>query len=81
MLDVEGRQHALEVALEVALERQPGVVMTLKPDPLVVVVRLGALVTTDRAIASIDGYLTAGSEVQCIEAICDKMQTNFPNQT
>ena len=76
MLDVKGRQHALEVAME----RQLGVVMTLKPDPLVVL-RLGALITTDRAIASIDGYLTAGSEVQCIEAICDKMQTNFPNQT
>ena len=69
MLDVEGRQHALELALV----RQPGVVMMLKPDPLVVVVRLGALVTTDRAIASIDGYLTAGSVVQCIEAICEKM--------
>ena len=62
------------------MERQLGVVMTLKPDPLVVV-RLGTPVTTDRTIASIDGYLTAGSEVQCIEAICDKMQTNFPNQT
>ena len=77
MLDVEGRKHSLKVALV----RQPGVVIKLKPDPLDVVVRLGALNTTDRAIASIDGYLTAGSEVQCIEAICDKMQTNFPNQT
>ena len=45
MLDVEGRQHALEVALV----SQPGVVMTLKPDPLVVIVRLGAVDTTDRA--------------------------------
>ena len=70
MLDAEGRKHALELALV----RQPGDVMMLKPDPLVVVVRLGALVTTDRAIASIDGYLTAGgSVVQCIEAICEKM--------
>ena len=45
VLDVEGRQHALEVALV----SQPGVVMTLKPDPLVVIVRLGAVDTTDRA--------------------------------
>ena len=70
MLDVEGRQHALE--------RQLGVVMTLKPDPLVVVVRLGALNTTDRAIASINGYLTA---LQCNESICDNILTKLPNQT
>ena len=51
MLDVEGCKHSLKVALV----RQLVVVMTLKPDPLVVLVRLGALNTTDGAIASIDG--------------------------
>ena len=45
VLAVEGRQHALEVALV----RQPGVIMRPKPDPLVVVVRLGALNMNDRA--------------------------------
>ena len=45
MLDVEGRQHALEVALM----SQRGVVMTLEPDPLVDIVRLGAVNNTDRA--------------------------------
>ena len=48
VLDVEGRQHALEVALV----SQTGVVMTLEPDPLVVIVRLGAVDTTDRASGS-----------------------------
>ena len=38
--------------MEVALVSQTGVVMTLEPDPLVVIVRLGAVDTTDHASVS-----------------------------